>query len=66
MIHSLISGIVAFMFIQVKMELEDDLSLPKWAQSLLAIGIKSLQYSSCIYLIGYCFYMGFVELKLIK
>lgn len=66
MIHNLVSALVAFALIQVNVELEEDLSLPKWLYSLLSRGIKGLQYLSCVYLMAYCVYYAFVELKIIK
>jgi hypothetical protein len=65
MIPAFISALIALIFSQVSIELEEDLSYPKWAQNLILMVLKGFQYGSCIFVIGYFFYLLFLELKIV-
>ena len=59
------SAVIALIFIQVNLELEDGLDSPEWFQNLVLVSVKGFQYVSCIFVIGYFFYLLLLELKII-
>lgn len=65
-IHAFMAAIIALIFIQVNLELEDDLHSPEWFQNLVLMSLKGFQYASCIFIIGYFFYLLLLELKIIS